>query len=460
MKKFLLICLFYPVFSFSENIDNKEIKIANSSHNITNKKTENVDSIINSDVSNGFGGAVIIVIKDGKIVKETAYGHKKMFIEKCETNADYSIPKKCYLSDSKKSMMTIDSVFDLASLTKVYSTVFALMHLMYENKLDIDKPVSYYIKDFPYTDITVRQVAEHTAGFGPEVNFYNKNDIMSNGSTVEENGFYSQDRNTTIDFLTGQNNSGNNPNNLVVPREYEPGTTNIYSDTDFMLLGLIVENIVDMRLDKYVEETIYKPLNIGIKYNPLDNGIDHKQIVQTAIGNWAVKCKSDKCAKYPYDNMRQTTIEGSSHDEKSFYSMGGVSGHAGIFGSAQDLAVLIKVLLNHGSYKGVTLFNQKIIDLFISPVGTDYTYGIGWRRAGSYGKNSSVMGDYASDMAYGHTGFTGMDTVIDPKHNLAIILLTTKLQSQQLSKPKFLSSEEYITPNYGKIISLVQKEYN
>ena len=460
MKKFLLICLLFPVFSFSENIDNKHYKIAKNSNNMDDKQVEEVDSIINNDVANGFGGSVIIVIKDGKIVKETAYGHQKLFKKDCIANDDYTILKNCYLDESDRLDMTTKSVFDLASLTKVYSTVFALMHLMYENKLDIDRPVSYYINDFPYADITVKQVAEHTAGFGPEVNFYNKDDVMSNGSTVEKNGFYSQDRDTTVDFLTGQNNSGNNPKNLVVPREYEPGTTNVYSDTDFMLLGLIVENIVDMKLDKYVEEKIYKPLNIGIKYNPLDNGIDLKQIVQTAIGNWSVKCKSDNCVKFPYDNMRQTSIEGTSHDEKNFYSMGGVSGHAGIFGSAQDLAVLIKVLLNQGSYNGVTLFNQQIIDLFTSPVGTDDTYGIGWRRAGSEGKNSGVMGDYASDQAYGHTGFTGMDTVIDPKHNLAIILLTTRLQSQQLSKAKFLSNEKYITPNYGKVISLIQKEYN
>ena len=105
-------------------------------------------------------------------------------------------------------------------------------------------------------------MAEHTAGFGPEVNFYNKNDVMYNGKTVKQNGFYSQDKATTIDFITGRNDSGNNPNHLIVPREYNSGTENIYSDTDFILLGVIIENIVNMPLNKYVEQEIYQPLGV------------------------------------------------------------------------------------------------------------------------------------------------------------------------------------------------------
>ncbi|AXA34193.1 serine hydrolase [Francisella adeliensis] len=202
-----------------------------------------------------------------KIVKQSAYGYQVMFKPGCETNADYSIPKNCYLADKDRTLMNTDTIFDLASLTKVYSTVIAMMHLSYISKLDINKPVAFYIKDYPYKDITVKQVAEYTAGFAPEVNFYNKNAVMTNGKTVAENGFYSQDRATTIDFITGRNDSGNNPKHLITPRVYKPGTENVYSDTDFMLLGVIIENIVGMPQNKYVESEIYKPLGISLKYH-------------------------------------------------------------------------------------------------------------------------------------------------------------------------------------------------
>ena len=317
---------------------------------------KNVDNIIQKDVNNGFGGAVLAVIKDGKVIKQTAYGYENMFKPDCVTNPDYSIPESCYLDDQDRTKMQVDTMFDLASLTKIYSTVFAMMHLVYEGKLDLDKPVADYIEDYPYEDITVRQVAEHTAGFGPEVNFYNRFDVMSNGKTVEENGFYSQDRATTIDFITGRNDSGNNPKHLIVPREYDPGTKNVYSDTDFMLLGIIIENITGMTQDEYVKQEIYKPLGVNLTYNPIENGIDINQIAQTAIGNWSLNRFGYKAS---YDNMRLNPIRGNSHDEKVFYSMGGVSGHAGLFGSVEDLEPLVKLVLNGGSYNGVTLFDQK-----------------------------------------------------------------------------------------------------
>jgi CubicO group peptidase (beta-lactamase class C family) len=412
------------------------------------------DAIINNDVVNGFGGAVLLVIDGDKIVKQSAYGYQAMFKPDCETSADYSIPKNCYLADKDRTLMNTDTIFDLASLTKVYSTVMAMMHLSYISKLDINKPVAFYIKDYPYKDITVKQVAEHTAGFAPEVNFYNKNAVMTNGKTVAENGFYSQDRATTIDFITGRNDSGNNPKHLITPRVYKPGTENVYSDTDFMLLGIIVENIVGMPQNEYVESEIYKPLGISLKYHPEGMKVQPKNIAQTAVGNWSVDADNKKS---PYDNMRVNPIQGHSHDEKLFYSMGGVSGHAGLFGSAKDLAVLVKLLLNNGSYNGVTLFDKATLDKYIAPEAHNDTYATGWRRAGSKGTMAWMMGEYASSNTYGHTGFTGMDTVIDPDNKFGVILLTNRLQSQQLSKPKFASAK-YQTPNYGAVMDAVEEE--
>lgn len=103
------------------------------------------DAIINNDVANGFGGAVLLVIDGDKIVKQSAYGYQAMFKPDCETSADYNIPKNCYLADKDRTLMNTDTIFDLASLTKVYSTVMAMMHLSYISKLDINKPVAFFI---------------------------------------------------------------------------------------------------------------------------------------------------------------------------------------------------------------------------------------------------------------------------------------------------------------------------
>ena len=96
--------------------------------------------------------------------------------------------------------------------------------------------------------------------------------------------------------------------------------------------------------------------------------------------------------------------------------------------------------------------------MFTTPVSTNDTYGIGWRLAGNSGSMTWMMGDYASNKAYGHTGFTGMVTVIDPKKNLGVILLTDRLQSQQLSKGDFESNKKYKTPNYGPIMTAVEED--
>jgi CubicO group peptidase (beta-lactamase class C family) len=184
--------------------------------------------------------------------------------------------------------------------------------------------------------------------------------------------------------------------------------------------------------------------------------------VQAAIGNWSVIYDADKVkfVKTPYDNMREIPIQGYSHDEKVFYSMGGVSGHAGLFGSAEDLAVLVKLFLNGGSLNDVMLFDQKTINTYIAPEEDDETYATGWRRAASKGTMAWMMGKFASPNTYGHTGFTGMDTIIDPENNLGIILLTNKLQSQQLSKASFKSNIDYVTPNYGAVMTAVQEVYS
>ena len=144
------------------------------------------------------------------------------------------------------------------------------------------------------------------------------------------------------------------------------------------------------------------------------------------------------------------------HDEKAYYSFDGVAGHAGLFSTANDLSVLAQVLLNGGGYANKQLFTAQVLEQFIAPQPTNQTYGLGWRRAGHQARKWH-FGPYASPQAYGHTGWTGTVTVIDPTYDLAIILLTnarhTPVEGGDIHYE--FAGKKFETGKYGSVISLI-----
>ena len=192
-------------------------------------------------------------------------------------------------------------MFDLASNSKMYSTNLALMKLVYEGKIDLDDKVQKYLPEYKDAadakfkgkdTITLRHLLHHCAGHASSIRFYEE----SSGD------FYSHDREKTISLLS------------KVPLTYEVGSKITYSDTDYMILGYIVEIVTGMKQDKYVEENIYKPL--GLKntcYNPLQKGFKAEQFAATERnGN-----TRDGARNYP--DIRTETVRGEVHDEKAFY---------------------------------------------------------------------------------------------------------------------------------------------
>jgi len=133
-----------------------------------------------------------------------------------------------------------------------------------------------------------------------------------------------------------------------------------------------------------------------------------------------------------------------------------VAGHAGLFSTAKDLAVLAQTLLNRGGYGNKQLFKPSVIDQFIKPDDGDGSYGLGWRRADN-GTREWQFGPYASPSAFGHTGWTGTVTVIDPEHDLAIILLTNARHSKVVGDDKnyYFKGKQFETGKYGSVVSLV-----
>jgi len=387
------------------------------------KNFTEVDALINEDVSNGFPGAVLVVVKNGKIIKNSAYGYARKYADGGE------------LLESPVKMRT-ETLFDIASNTKMFATNFALMKLVTEGKLDVSLPINHYLPKYRGAgrDLrTVKDILTHNAGYAPQVKFFTKENKLGAA-------FFSQTTARTKDLILTK-----------VPFAVGRSTKRMYSDTDYMLLGMIIEKITGMALDKYAEYDIFHPLGLNnTVFNPLQKGFRKNQFAATEING------TTRGHRVDFENVRTYVLQGEVHDEKAYHSFGGVAGHAGLFSTGKDLAVLAQVLLNRGGYNGKEIFSGKVIDQFIKPDDGNGTYGLGWRRANN-GDRKWHFGPYASGSAYGHTGWTGTVTVIDPEHDLAIILLTNARHSEIEGDDKDyqFKGKQFETGKYGSVISLV-----
>ncbi|WP_334079284.1 penicillin binding protein PBP4B [Microbulbifer sp. M83] len=385
-----------------------------------------VDRLIEADIAAGFPGAALVVIRDGRVVKQSHYGYRRKF--------------EGHRPLDKFEKVRADTMFDLASNTKMYATNFALQRLVSEGRLDLEAPVRRYVPEFadregdPVTGkagLRVADLLHHTAGFAPDPQFHNP---------AVSGELFSQERDKTLGFIP------------LAPLRYKPGSRTVYSDTDYMLLGLVIERITGQPLDTYVEDTFYRPLGLKrTRFAPLEKGFVPDDFAATELlGN-----TRDGVIDFP--NIRTHTLQGEVHDEKAFYSMAGVSGHAGLFSTAADLAVLLQVMLNGGGYGDTCLFDEAVIASFTAPSPLDPGYGLGWRRNGTDGM-TWMFGNGASGQAYGHTGWTGTLTVIDPHYNLGIVLLTNKKHSR-LPDPEKNSNrfagDGFTTGKYGGVVEAI-----
>lgn len=375
-----------------------------------------VDALIIKDIAAGFPGAVLLVSQGGQTIFHKAYGYLKIFDGDSLTSSP--VP------------MRGDTVFDIASLTKVYATTLAIMTLSDSGKLSIDQYAYEFLPEFSkeeYNKITIRQLLSHTSGLPSDVKFF-RPDVL------EGEMFYSTDREKTISLLA------------YVPLENEPGETAKYSDIGYMVLGTIIEEITGMRLDEYVRLNIYTPLGIqdSMSFAPLENGFAKENVACTErLGN-----TRDGLVDFP--GVRTYTLQGEVHDEKAFYSMNSISGHAGLFSDAYAIDVLNQVLLNSGSFNGTQLFSPETVNQFTSIYGEN-TYQLGFSSA----VNVKSLNDVVPEGTLCHTGWTGAFSLIDKKNNLSIVLLTNKRHSV-ISDGKF----EGALFDTGKYYAVVTAVYN
>src|SRR5579885_153914 len=310
-----------------------------------------------------FPGAVLAVGQHGKLVAWKAFGRM-----------EYS---------PGAARMRKNTIFDLASLTKVTATTTAAEILYDRKQLDLDAPVTRYIPEFAGTPghdaILVRNLLSNSSGLNPHY------------------------------LLWERANSREGIMHLVytMPMDFKPGEKMQYRDYNLILVGEIVYRITGQRLDHFVEKNVFKPLKMK------DTGFNPSRKLLSRI------------PPTEQDNvLRHELVHGAVHDENAFL-MGGVSGHAGLFSSAHDLAILAQMYLNRGIYNGKRIVSAETLRLFMqrqsTPPGT--SRALGWDTPAK----GSFPGDLASPRAIIHTGFTGTSIYIDPDRDAFIVLLTNRV---------------------------------
>lgn len=337
-------------------------------------------------------GAVFLIARSGDVVHRASYG---------VASVEDGVP------------MTESTVFDLASVTKVMATTFALMLLVDRGEVDVEATVSTYLADFTNDGrerITVRHLLTHRSGLPQWVPTY----------------YHARDRDEAYAYVRS------------LPLLWPVGEERHYSDLGFMLLGRIVEEVSGRSLDEYVRSEIYEPLGLASTgFRPVgESGAVPGRTVVTGLGvrgpgevsfartsrgnpferrmvhdpDFGYRIDGDPDA---WSNWRNDWLNGEVNDGNAFHAFGGVAGHAGLFSTVDDLNVLLQVLLQGGEYGGRRVVTPETISTFLEPTGEGQA--LGWQLPG-YGPVGS----------FGHTGFTGTLVLGVPDQRLALVLLTNR----------------------------------
>ena len=372
-----------------------EIPLAKTPYN--NSHFRKVDSLALGGIrQKAYPGCQILVAKDGDIIFNKSYG-----------NLTY---------DPKSPKVSNSTMYDLASLTKVTATTIAMMKLVDAGKVKLNDKMSRYLpylKNTDKEDITILEAMCHTAGFQAFIPFWK--DVVINGaldSTVFErnpdniNEFY-----PFVDDIYVCKKQREEVLHKIARSKLLPEKKDLYSDFGFILLSDLVERVSGQSLDIFMYQHFYKPLGMSrTAFNPLTNGFDKADIAPT-----------EKDTRF-----RKTQIQGTVHDENAAL-MGGVSGHAGLFSNAIDIAKLYQMILNNGTYAGEEYLSKDVIQLF------NYRHfakqnnrrAVGFDKPAITGKSSPCAPE-ASQKSIGHSGFTGTFVWVDPEYNLTYIFLSNR----------------------------------
>lgn len=419
---------------------------------------ELLEQIIQADVNNGFPSAQMAVVKNGKLVYQNAWGKVNSY------NPD-GTPK----TDSPA--VTNDTLYDLASNTKMYTANYALQYLVTQGKANLDSRLvdllgSAFVEDtidITYNgyenpglkvnkqwkaELTLRDILRHQAGFPADPQYHNDSFDQCAQKTVPGA--------TNVLFSGWDGSAATRAATLKsifkTPLMYKPGTKTVYSDVDYMLLAFAIEAITGKGLDAFLKETFWDPMGLThTTYNPLLNGFAANDCAATELNG------NTRDGAISFTGVRTATIQGQVHDEKCYYAMGGISGHAGLFSNATELAKLASVMLT-GGYGENRYFSRNVMDAFTAPKKEDAAnWGLGWWREGD-NQRCWYFGTQAPSNTIGHQGWTGTLTMIDPVENLVVVYLTNKINSPVTDKaanPNNFNGNWYTASTLGFVAQLL-----
>jgi len=326
-----------------------------------------LDSIVEVGLAEGAApGAAVAVGRYGRLVYIKGYG-----------TLDY---------DATSPAVTPRTIYDLASLTKVVATTTSAMILEETGKLELDKPVAFYVPELNAPDkagITVRMLLTHSGGLEAYAPLYS----AANGSLRGR-----------AEYLSAINER---------PLQYEPGTQTVYSDWDMVLMQAVIERITGMSLDQYADGHIFRQLGmIDTRFRPDTNDAELRA----------------RIAPTTEDSLRGGRLRGTVHDANA-WALGGVSGHAGLFSTARDLAIFAQFLLDGGTFDQVRILAPQTIARWTARQNVVGSRALGWDTP----TPGSSAGKYFSPRSFGHTGYTGTSMWIDPEKGLFVVLLMNRV---------------------------------
>lgn len=329
-------------------------------------------------------GAVVLVGRGEQVLYRKAFGFKT-----------YS---------PAAPVITADTVFDLASLTKPVVTTTLIMQLVEQGELRLTDPVGKYLqqlKDAEVKKVTLLQLLTHSSG-------------LADGFDRRE-------------FWQGK--AGLEPQLAKLKLKTKPDQQFVYSDIGFILLGLVVEQITGQPLHLLAEQRIFRPLQMkDSRYLPLDTAVQDTAYQQRIAPTEQLQGDADYQKLLP--NYAQPYLHAVVHDPTAL-RLGGVAGHAGVFGTADDLALFAQMLLNGGELKGQKVLSPLAVKRLLTPVVIgNQSRALGWDMQTAY---SAPKGDLLPPGSFGHTGFTGTSIWIDPASRTYIILLSNRVHPSRHS---------------------------
>ena len=360
---------------------------------------QTIDSIVTDAIAQkAFPGCVVFAVQNGEIIYDKAYGN--------------------YTFDNAQPV-TLESIYDLASVTKISATTVSVMKLYEEGKLSLKKKLGDYLPWVQGTnkaDLGIDDILLHQAGLVPFIPFYRETIDTATGIPNPE--IYSEKAKPGFSIRVAEKlYMRNDWQDTIISRILQSPLGRhgryVYSDNDFIFLGKIVEQITGITLDQYVLKTFYNKIGMRTTgFKPRERFWKEGSIVPTEYEK----------------HFRQQLIQGDVHDEGASM-FGGVAGHAGLFSNAYDLAMLYQMLLNGGTFNGERFLKEETINLFTAYHSKDSRRGYGFDKPekDNVTRREPYPSELASPQTFGHTGFTGTCVWVDPKYDLVYIFLSNRV---------------------------------